>query len=190
MIKYLSENITAFFIYKEIINHEEKDIFVYGLHLIISSIIGIAIILTIGLSINRMIDTLVFLFVFISVRTYSGGYHASTYTKCNLTLISIYLIIIIATNIVPIKYLNALSHCTVITTILIVLKYAPIENKNKKLTILQKKTNKRISLFLIYLDYSIALIFFRIGMQFSHTIILTLILISILILVKSKEVIT
>lgn len=54
MIKYLSDNITDFFYSNKIIEEEDREIYVYGLQLIISTIIGITLILVLGLIINRL----------------------------------------------------------------------------------------------------------------------------------------
>ena len=138
MIKYLSENITNYFYTNEIISKEEKEIYVYGLHLIFSSVIGIAIILTLGIFLNNLVNTVLFLSAFISVRMYSGGYHANSYIKCNMTLITIYLITMAAVNFIPREIIGTSSAALIALTVYIILKYAPVDNENKKLTKKQK----------------------------------------------------
>nr|WP_312580175.1 accessory gene regulator B family protein [Sedimentibacter sp.] len=54
MIKYLSYNITDFFSSNNIIEEEDKEIYVYGLQLIISTLIGITLILVLGLILNKL----------------------------------------------------------------------------------------------------------------------------------------
>lgn len=133
MIKNLSENITDYFYLNNIINEEEKEIYIYGLHLIISSIIGITIILTLGLIFNIFSNTFLFLISFISIRMYSGGYHAKSYIKCNITLITIYLIVFLIVNYTPTELIFLSSILLSIITLIIILKFAPTDTENKKL---------------------------------------------------------
>lgn len=186
MIKYLSENITNYFYTNEIISKEEKEIYVYGLHLIFSSVIGIAIILALGVLLNNLVNTVLFLSAFISVRMYSGGYHANSYIKCNMTLITIYLITMAAVNFIPREIIGTSSAVLIALTIYIVLKYAPVDNENKKLTKKQKVKNKRITLFLLSVFYILSLVLYSFNIKFFYTIIITLFLIASLILIRIK----
>ena len=90
MVNKLSKNVAVFFMENDLIQKDEIDIYIYGLQLIISSIIGISIILVAGIIFERFKDSLIFLFIFIIMRQYSGGYHADSYLKCNLFFISIF----------------------------------------------------------------------------------------------------
>lgn len=186
MIKYLSDNITDFFYSNKIIEEEDREIYVYGLQLIISTIIGITLILVLGLIINKLFYSIIFLISFIPIRMYSGGYHASSYVKCNLTLISLYLVTMSAVIYTPSVYVIKISTIMVIITIYIVLKYAPVDNENKKLTENRKKINKRITLFILSAFYLIGMVMYKINIQLFYTIIVTMFLVSILIKIKIK----
>ncbi len=90
MINKISKNVAVFFIKNNLVQEDEIDIYIYGLQLIISSILGISIILFFGIISERLTDSLIFLFCFIILRQYSGGYHANSYLKCNLYFITIF----------------------------------------------------------------------------------------------------
>jgi accessory gene regulator B len=186
MIKNLSENITDYFYLNNIINKEEKELYIYGLHLIISSIIGITIILTLGLIFNIFSNTFLFLISFISIRMYSGGYHAKSYIKCNITLITIYLIMFLIVNYTPTELICLSSILLSIITVFIILKFAPTDNKNKKLTPERKKTNKNITLIILTIFYVLGLTIYKFNMQSFYTIVVTMFMVAILILVKVK----
>ena len=65
MVNKLSKNAAVFFIENDLIQEDEIDIYIYGLQLIISSIIAISIILIVGIIFERFKDSLIFLFLFI-----------------------------------------------------------------------------------------------------------------------------
>ena len=187
MIKYLLNNITDFFYLNNIINEEEKEIFVYGLQLIISTVIGITLIASLGLFLNMFVKSLIFLISFIWIRMYSGGYHASSYIKCNLTFVTVYLMTMVITTITPSNYIMIASLVMISLTLHIILKYAPVDHENKRLSDEQKRINKKITLQLLFLFYLIAAVLYKIDNQLFYTIIVTMFMVSSLILVKIKQ---
>ncbi len=181
MVKYLSEKITDYFYYKNIIREEDKEILIYGLQLITSTIFGIMLILVLGLLFDKLVHSVGFLICFIQVRRYSGGYHANSYLKCNLTLMTLYLVTILLTIYTPISYVLGISIIMTIIAAYIILKYAPVDNVNKRLTELQRKKNKRITLYILLFIYLVEIVMYKINIQLFYTIIITIFLISILI---------
>lgn len=149
MIKNLSENITDYFYSNKIINENEREIYIYGLQLIISSITGIVVILTLGSIFDIITNTGLFLIAFIPIRMYSGGYHANTYIECNLALISIYSVTMMIVYCTPVKLINLSSLLFFFITSFIILKYAPVDDVRKRLSSEIKKVNKKIT-FNIY----------------------------------------
>lgn len=117
---------------------------------------------------------------------YSGGYHANSYLKCNLTLIALYLLTISATMFTPTTYIIKTSLIMTISTIYIIIKFAPVDNKNKRLTENQKKKNKQITLFILFSYYLIGILMYKINIQISYSIIITMFLVSILMRIKIK----
>lgn len=158
MINYLSYNIADYFYLNKVIEEEEKVIYVYGLQLIMSTVVGITLIIIIGLILNKFLLSLIFLMTFISIRMYSGGYHANSYVKCNLTLISIFLTVLMAIKFTPMNYIIIISVIMIISTYYIIYKYAPVDNENKRLTEKKKKENKRITLYLLTGFYFMGLV--------------------------------
>ena len=63
---------------------EEIEFYRYGIEITLSSLINIALISIIGIVTNYTFESTMFLAVFIIMRSFTGGYHANTYIKCNL----------------------------------------------------------------------------------------------------------
>lgn len=157
MINKISKNAAVFFIKNNLIQEDEIDIYIYGLQLIISSILGISIILFLGIISERLTDSLIFLFCFIILRQYSGGYHANSYLKCNLYFITIFLLTEFVVIYTQSEYIDALTVGLVCISFVIMLRLAPIDNINKKLSNSQKLKNKKITIiiFIILITISI-----------------------------------
>ncbi|MBR6923918.1 MAG: accessory gene regulator B family protein [Oscillospiraceae bacterium] len=92
MIDKLSNSVLGYLLNKEVIRNEKvvKEYYKYGIEITISSIISLFLIFLIGAGTNCIFEGLVFLVFFIPIRQYTGGYHANTYFKCNLSMCIIF----------------------------------------------------------------------------------------------------
>lgn len=92
MLNYLSRSITDFLLLKEIIKTEEKEIYIYGVQLIISSIINFLICIITSLLFGELLNGLIFFVAFSSLRKFTGGFHSRCLLICNIvfTMIVLY----------------------------------------------------------------------------------------------------
>ena len=63
---------------------EDKEVYVYGLLSLIYTMIPFAVLLLISLPFQRAFEMLLWIFFFLSLRKYAGGFHAKTATMCFL----------------------------------------------------------------------------------------------------------
>lgn len=106
MVAKLSEKITDFFIHKQILKLEEKEVYCYCFELLIASLINLLIALTIGFGTLHFIETIVFLFVFMVARTFAGGYHADTHLRCMLIFVTVFSSFLLIVDCANYKQLN------------------------------------------------------------------------------------
>lgn len=92
MLNYLSRSITDFLLLKETIKTEEKEIYIYGVQLIISSIINFLICIITSLLFGELLNGLIFFVAFSSLRKFTGGFHSRSFLICNIvfTMIVVY----------------------------------------------------------------------------------------------------
>lgn len=131
----------------------------YGIMLIISSANCIFSILAISLITSCFIEGILFLFLFMTLRTKCGGYHCSSYLKCWLF-----------TNLIFLIYLLLAKHTyfegAIVATLLLlgfsiftVYKFAPIINKNNPKTKKQIEKKKTIARETMIIYSSLIIIF-------------------------------
>ena len=143
MEHYLSTAFAKHLLSKNIIKEEMFEVYVYGAELFLSFAITNAIIIILGIIINQITATLIHLLIFIALRRFTGGYHATTYLKCKITMVAIYAFTIASAIYVEISiYWYVLLMVAGNVTIFF---SAPIENPNKKLDESQKKKCKILS---------------------------------------------
>lgn len=146
MINKLSESVADYFLKNNIIEEKDTDIYIYGSKLIISSLLGVLIIWLSGTILEKFTDSIIFLICFMLLRQYSGGYHADSYFKCNLYFIITFLIVEVTVIFTQENFKGFLSAAMFCTSFVILLKFAPLDNKYKRLSESQKRKNKRISI--------------------------------------------
>ena len=131
MFARCAEIVTTYFVRKEIITKDDKEIYGYGFEILLSSVFSVALTIIIGFIANRLIDSLVFLVVYCSLRMEAGGFHASTHFRCILLFISVFVITMnVASNIVIVNMIIIAP--LLLCCILLFCIFAPVENKEIK----------------------------------------------------------
>ncbi len=115
-----------------IIEEEYTDVYVYGAELFLSFVITTVIIAIIAVVTHTIWISIAHLIVFISLRRFTGGYHAQTHLKCKLITIAVYLAVIVSAHYIDINWFTYIVLLIVGNSI--IFYKAPVENHNKPLT--------------------------------------------------------
>ena len=157
---------------------EEIEFYRYGIEITLSSLINIALISIIGIVTNYTFESTMFLAVFI-MRSFTGGYHANTYIKCNLVTSISFVILLLIFKIIRHISLKSVILIAIFQVVTIVL-LAPIENKNKPIE--NRTVYKIISTVLSVVLSAISIVLIIKGVDLGLIILLTLALVSIFII--------
>lgn len=129
-----------------IINKDEREVYIYGTELMLSSIVGIFALIFASICAGKYFQWLPFLIGFVPLRLLGGGYHAKTHRGCIIAFTSVYLVCTILTESVKSeKPLFVMFSILVLFTIFL---FSPVEAKNKTLSISIRTTNRRKSIVL------------------------------------------
>lgn len=160
MLQVLSRNIIDVFILNNVISKkEDRDIYAYGMELILSSIINILSVLIISIFFGKFAEAVAFFLAFIPIRTYAGGYHARTHLGCFSLLMAVYSVVLILIFFIPDNLLYASAVGLSLVSVILTAKFAPIEDANKILTKEEKIKYRKISIAIVFTQI-IFLIFF------------------------------
>lgn len=163
MVSELSERIANRLIRKKVIDSEEKEIYQYGMNQMLLSLINVVTTLIIGILLGMLWQCLLFTFSFMVIRTYAGGYHASTQKKCYLLTTSI----IIATLSV-IKYVEINNYiCLMLLSIssVIILMLSPVGAENKPLDNIEIVIYRKKTIIVWCMEFLIAIVFILIDFK-------------------------
>ena len=174
MIDLLSSKISSKFVEHKIITEDMVDIYKYGVEITISSIIGFILILIIGLIFKSLMQALIFYIIFIILRSFTGGYHASSYLKCNLIFsIVASLVIFFSKAATEVRFSTGIINILFLPALSVFIWLAPIENPNKLIEKKRRIYFKTGSVLAAVILYILSLILYINNHIFESAIIVT-----------------
>lgn len=164
---------------------EAKAAYQYGIEIMISSIFNIALVTLCSLALGDILSGITYLFVFIFLRTYTGGYHATTYLRCNITMVVTYIITFVLYKIIT-YYAIPLFVCETIALVdlIPIIICAPVPNKHKPLTDTQGNRSHKLSILIASILSLIGLILYTLEIPIGVMIIMTVTMVSVLIIIE------
>ncbi|MEG1132114.1 MAG: accessory gene regulator B family protein [Romboutsia sp.] len=144
MFKSLSYKFANILVNNKVIESEDFEIYRYGSETLIYFIVNVLVALLIGIVFDKFIHTILFLSCYCTLRQFTGGYHARNYTECTITFAVSYILIIMITNNIDIYRFKYLLIALLLISITIIHKVAPLEHRNKPLSIDEKMNYKKI----------------------------------------------
>lgn len=153
MIAKLAKSTAYFFVEKQVVKKEDEEVYAYGMELLYSSILNIALAVIIAIITNTVYPTAAFLTTFIVTRQYIGGYHAKTHLGCMSILAAVLCCFAVLSRYIPAECEVWISMLSVILSIFLILKFAPVEHPNKPLSGKEKSKLRKsgiISAFTVF----------------------------------------
>lgn len=162
-MNYLIFKILTFITDQNVISSDKEvqDFYRYGIEISISSLLNIILVLDIGLLIHHVTESVIFLSLFILVRSFTGGYHADTYFRCNLLMCVTFILTVFVNNITSDKITLPMAIGLACLTEITVFLLGPIENKNKSIDGLKKPKLKIMGLIVTLIVNCIGIIFVK-----------------------------
>lgn len=182
MLTQISDKLAVFFLQRDLIKASHQRIIAYGLTLMISTILNIMLIVFLGFFLNRLSDALVFLVVFIVLRQFSGGYHASTYLKCCIVLCSSFGAVLLFRQIFS-RQMEMMLVALVLSLVTF-LMFAPIGDINKPIRPEKQRVAKIKCLVVLFCIFGLAIILYAQKSILCLSVSGTAFMTAILILVK------
>lgn len=173
MIAKLAKSTAYFFVEKQVVKKEDEEVYAYGMELLYSSILNIALAVIIAIITNTVYPTAAFLTAFIVMRQYIGGYHAKTHLGCMSILAAVLCCFAVLSRYIPIECEILISMPAIGLSMFLILKFAPVEHPNKPLTDKEKSRLRKsgiISAFTVFILVLIMSVFTstrRYGMYIS-----------------------
>ncbi len=152
---------------------EDKALYEYGIRQGTLLVINIATVVLIGLVLGMFWQSIIFLFAYNPVRTYSGGYHARTPLVCYLLSIPMILVVLLGIKMLP--WNGYLCVIALLCSVVIIEILAPVADPNKPLNDREKVVYKKRARNYSALLFGAALMLWFAGLeQISLSIVMAL----------------
>lgn len=190
MINNLSSRLTDKMIAKGNITEDERELYIYGLFMLLSQIMYFFLSVIFGFLLQCFIESVIFYIAFQFIRRYAGGYHAKTETRCEImSTLSIFACLVVI-RLFKLYGFDTVLLCLAIVAAISIAVFCPLDTPEKPLSEKEFKYFRKISwviLFVITVTIVISY-FFRFNVLFAPCC-MSLILESILIIAgKIKQI--
>ena len=183
IITFLGKSISHFLCEKKVIAEQEVEVYQYGFEILISTTLGLLITVAIGIVLNMFFLSVLYYVIFVMVRQWTGGYHADSYLKCNITFAGITFFTLGMTKLSDMSEMYSLTihGLMLVFALLSVWKYTPVENPNKPLT------KEQVALIAIIILEALSCGLYVFFPKVSALIAYTLFSIAVLILISKNR---
>ena len=141
----------------------KRSVILYGMEILVSTIIGVGLILTISLLTCEPLAWTFFLLAFVPLRHTAGGYHASTHFQCYAVFCSIF------SAGVALEKTQVTTNVAIVVMLcvscVIICSFSPCVPENKPLSKKRIRQNRNISIVLVIVDAFIVVILLRTDMD-------------------------
>ena len=133
-IYQIASIITARLYDEKIIQSEDVEMCNYGILISIANLLNFIIAFCIGCFTNSLLEIGLFYIIFVSIRFFTGGYHADSYGKCFLLFAITCMVHLGIVKLIVASVNNQVWIIIIAISLLggCILKCAPIENENSK----------------------------------------------------------
>lgn len=141
-MNHLADYLTNYLLRHDIIKEESVEEYIYGFQMIIGKLFNCGTLLIMSACNRNLIPTMLFMLVLFGLRSRTGGYHAKTPTRCYVTTVICYMLIV--NVIAPIVDSNRVFPIAILTfSSIVIFTFAPINHPNLELDEIEMKACRR-----------------------------------------------
>lgn len=181
----ISQSIVDFISRNMIVDDEEMlDVYKYGIEITLSSVLNFVLIIISSLILRDITAGAVFMVLFIFLRSYTGGYHAETYLRCNIAFVCTFFITYFIAKLF--EYIDSDISIFAITAIsyIPIWIFSPVKNRHKVLNEKKQKRSRIISTVIYFLSLIMIVLLCLHNIKYGYLLAATDIAVSVLILVE------
>lgn len=183
MFHNLAVDITFLLIKNKIVDIKQRDVYVYGLEVILLNGSLLIVFLIASLLCGAMINFWAYLIFFLPIRIFSGGYHAKSSESCFVLSTIMYGLSIAITFFFPLLYQNWKWIIAGVISILVILVLSPMVNENNPLTESQQKRNRIIVCILLAADLFVFILSYNFNWRIASNVLVFIVFDALLLLI-------
>ncbi len=131
MIVWLSRKLAGAMVGAGTASEENREVYEYGLEVLLSTAASVVFVLLAGALIGKLLETIAFLALFITLRSTAGGFHASTHFRCFLIMMAAYAAAMALVMAVPADVSGWVAMAVSFVSAAVVAMFAPAPHENR-----------------------------------------------------------
>ncbi len=144
----ISKKLISFMCENKFVEDEKREVYEYGINIFLTGILHFVSIVVIGLIMGMTKECLVMFISFFFVRSYAGGFHCSTPTRCYIFSVVANFLMLLAIKALSDWSCDVAFYCILSVSELAIIVIPVIESPEKPLSSKEKKIYKVISVTL------------------------------------------
>lgn len=154
MFEKSAEKITSRLLKNKVILKEDKEIYVYGFKSGFTLLLNLLTAFIVGFVFGMILQSIVFMISYIPLRSYAGGFHASTPWRCYG--ISLFIIAAVLSWLKFVPFLSIGCIVPIIIGSILCFVLAPVEDKNKPLDEKEQRVFKKRAYLILIIEICIS----------------------------------
>lgn len=146
----LSHKIGNNLVRSNVIKEEDAEIYIYGINQICVSVLNVSSALIIGLILDMFVESIIFMVVYIPLRSFAGGYHAKTPVRCYFASLIIVFAVLILCKYAPFNLI--LNGSLLVMSLIVIAFLCPVQDNNKPLDNVEHRKYKKISIIILFIE--------------------------------------
>lgn len=138
-MRCLSVYIVTWLIKQKAILKEDRELYEYATYSFFLSFFPLFISIIIGSVMGKVLESILFIITFMSVRKFSGGFHAKQAWVC---IISSCIILLACICIITNVMYSSIFDIGILWAVINLIMFSPIDNENRRLDLIEKKEYK------------------------------------------------
>ena len=186
MIDKLSDKCVKKLVANGVIDSEDEELYLYGLHIAITQTTFVLYVIFLGITFKCLIESIVLYLAFQTVRKYAGGYHASSPMVCNVISAILLLICIVAMKKLFVIDESILFVLVAIIFSISIIVLSPLDTPEKRLTEQEFIRYKKLSICTTIVLVAFIIVFYIFNIKNVYIPLCFSILLESLLLISGK----
>ena len=157
MIAYCSEKLSDWLIRSGAVKKEDRELYEYAIYIVVLTCMPLMVFFLACLFLGTLPEGMLFLFTFMAIRKFSGGYHAKRAEIC--FFLSSMILIVTITVIDHIDYSITIAVLSTIA-VMIIMVFSPVDSENRRLDQEEHRQYKKVSCLLTAAGWGISVLLF------------------------------
>lgn len=146
MLNACATALTDRLLYRFPMAQARRAVYIYGFELSLSSLAVMSSVFILSCLCGAVYTSIIFSLIFVSIRLFSGGYHAKTYGHCFILSNAVYLACFCTACLIQMLRITFLCPVLALLSMAVVFVLAPVEHKNHPMSNTSYRKNRKIAL--------------------------------------------